>query len=75
MDEVRFNFSGNDFNNKGTFSIKYDDLKVEIYQNDKRLKKNKFLSAIGNLFVKNDSEEELKSTEIEVERNPRKIIL
>ena len=72
LDEVRFNFAGNDFNNKGTFSIKYDDLKVEIYQNDKRLKKNKFLSAIGNLFVKNDSEEELKSTEIEVERNQEK---
>lgn len=72
LDEVHFNFAGNDLINKGKFSLKYDDLKVEIYQNDKRLKKNKFLSAIGNLFVKNDSDEELKTTEIEVERNQEK---
>jgi hypothetical protein len=72
LDEVYFNFAGNDVINKGKFSLKYDDLKVEIYQNDKRLKKNKFLSAIGNLFVKNDSDEELKTTEIEVERNQEK---
>lgn len=72
LDEVHFNFAGNDFVNKGKFSLKYDDLKVEIYQNDKRLKKNKFLSAIGNLFVKNDSDEEIKTTEIEVERNSEK---
>lgn len=72
LDEVHFNFAGNDIINKGKFSLKYDDLKVEIYQNDKRLKKNKFLSAIGNLFVKNDSNEELKTTEIEVERNQEK---
>jgi hypothetical protein len=72
LDEVYFNFAGNDFINKGTFSIKYDDLNVEIYQNDKRLKKNKFLSAIGNLFIKNDSDEEVKAVEIEVERNQEK---
>lgn len=72
LDEVHFNFAGNDVINTGDFSLKYDDLKVEIYQNNKRLKKNKFLSAIGNLFVKNDSDEELKTTEIEVERNQEK---
>ncbi|WP_339834161.1 hypothetical protein [uncultured Flavobacterium sp.] len=72
FDEVYFDFSGNDILNKGTFSLKYDDLKVVIYQNNKRLKKNKFLSTIGNLFVKNDSDDEIKTTEIEVERNQEK---
>ena len=72
LDEVYFDFTGNDFVNNGKFSLKYDDLKVEVYQNDKRLKKNKFLSAIGNLFVKNDSDETIKTTEIEVERNQEK---
>lgn len=72
LDEVHFNFTGNDKVNKGTFSLKYDDVKVEIYQNDKRLKKNKFLTAIGNLFVKEDSDEAIKTTEIEVERNQDK---
>lgn len=72
FDEVHFNFKGNDLTNKGTFSLKYDDVKVEIYQNDKRLKKNKFLTAIGNLFVKEDSNGIMKTTEIEVERNQEK---
>jgi len=72
LDEVYFDFTGNDFINKGKFSLKYDDLKVEIYQNNKRLKKNKFLSVISNLFIKNDSDEELKTTEIEVERHQEK---
>ena len=72
LDEVYFDFTGNDIANKGKFSLKYDDLNVEIYQNDKRLKKNKFLSAIGNLFVKNDSDEEIKIVKIDVQRNQEK---
>ena len=72
LDEVRFNFTGNDVVNKGTFSLNYDDVKVEVYQNDKRFKKNKFLSAIGNLFIKEDSNDSLKTTTIEVERNQEK---
>lgn len=72
LDKVYFNFSGNDIKNKGQFSLKYDDLNVEIYQNDKQLKKNKFLSAIGNLFIKNDSDEEIKTVNVEVERNQEK---
>ena len=72
LKEVYFNFVGNDLANNGTFSIKYDDLAIEIYQDDKQVKKNIFLSAIGNLFVKNDSDEELKTTQINVERNQAK---
>lgn len=66
LDQVYFNFAGNDFSNKGDFALKYDDLKVEIFRNKERQKINKFLSAVANLFIKDDSGEELKSTTIEV---------
>ena len=72
LDKVYFNFAGNDFSNKGDFALKYDDLKVEIFRNNERQKINKFLSAVGNLFIKDDSGEELKSTTIEVERTQEK---
>ena len=54
------------------FSLKYDDLKVVIYKGNKRVEKNKFLSAIGNLIVKDDSNKELKTVKIEVKRNQEK---
>jgi hypothetical protein len=72
LDKVYFNFSGNDIASKGDFALKYDDLKVEVFRNEKRHKINKFLSAIGNLFIKDDSGETLKTTEIEVKRNQEK---
>ncbi len=68
IDVVKFNFNGNDNVSKGTFEIEYDDLKLTVYQKNDRAKKNKFLSAVGNLFVKNDTNHKPKSTEIEVER-------
>ncbi|MBC8643683.1 hypothetical protein H9W95_05385 [Flavobacterium lindanitolerans] len=52
LNEVYFNFSGNDVKSKGDFAIKYDDIKVTLYQKKNPKKKNKFLSAVGNLFVK-----------------------
>ena len=72
LDKVYFNFSGNDISSKGDFALKYDDLKVEIFQNEKRHKINKFLSAIGNFFIRDDSGETLKTTEIEVKRTQEK---
>lgn len=72
LDKVYFNFAGNDIINKGDFALKYDDLKVEVFQNNKRQKINAFLSTIGNLFIKDDSGENLKKTEIEVKRNQEK---
>lgn len=72
LEEVYFNFVGNDLINKGDFSLKYDDLKVVIYKGNKRVEKNKFLSAIGNLIVKDDSNKELKTVKIEVKRNQEK---
>lgn len=68
LDEVFFNFSGNDIKSKGNFAIKYDDLKVTVYKKKSRKEKNKFLTAIGNLFIKKDSDEKRKEVEVEVDR-------
>lgn len=68
LNEVYFNFTGNNVKSKGDFAIKYDDLKVTIYKKNKPQKKNKFLSAVGNLFVRNDSNEKIVEAEVEVER-------
>jgi hypothetical protein len=72
LDEVYFNFAGNDLKSKGNFAIKYEDLNVTVYKKNSRKEKNKFLSAIGNLFVKKDSDEKVKEVEVEVERIPEK---
>ena len=71
LQEVRFNFNGNNQLSKGTFELKYDDLKVEILRKD-RQRKNKVVSAIANIFVKKSSKEELKLAEVAVERIPEK---
>lgn len=71
LQEVRFNFNGNNRISKGTFELKYDDLKVEIFRKD-REGKNKVVSAIANIFVKKSSKEELKKVDVEVERIPEK---
>lgn len=68
LDEVYFNFSGNDNGSKGDFAINYDDLKVSIYKKNDGKKKNKLVSAIANLFVKNDSKNKTTSAEISVPR-------
>ncbi len=68
IDEIYFNFSGNDDNLKGDFAINYDDLKVSIYRKNERKKKNKFLTAIANLFVKDDTKEKVTAAEVELER-------
>lgn len=72
LNEVYFNFIGNDNNANGDFAIKYDNLKVQIYRKKDPEKVNKFLTAIGNLFVKNDSKGELVSAEVSLERIPEK---
>jgi len=72
LNEVYFNFTGNDARSHGEFAIKYDNFKVTFYQKKDREKKNKFLTAVGNLFVKNDTKGNIKSTEVELERIPEK---
>lgn len=67
--EVRFNFTGNDINATGDFGIKYDNLKVTLY-NKKTGEKQKVASAVGNLFVKSDTKEKYKEERIKtVTRN------
>ncbi len=68
LDEVYFDFTGNANGAWGEFAVNYDDLKVKIYKKKDRKKKNKLLTAIANLFVKNDTKEKVNSTEVKVER-------
>ncbi|WP_300566252.1 hypothetical protein [Flavobacterium sp.] len=72
LDEVYFNFTGNDKTSKGNFGINYDDLKFTIYRENDRKKKNKFLTAIARIFTKKDTKEKVKNTAIEIERIPEK---
>lgn len=67
IEEVKFTFHGNRERAHGTFAIEYDDLKVDIYKKDGK-KKNKLISAAGNLVVKNDSNDRLKKTDVAVDR-------
>jgi hypothetical protein len=68
LDKIYFNYTGNDAVAKGDFAVEYDDLKFNILQKKDRKKKNKVLSAIANLFVKNDTKDRVKQTDIEVDR-------
>lgn len=72
LNEVYFNFTGNDAMSQGEFAIKYDDFKLVVYQKNDRREKNKFLTTVGNLFVKNDSKGQVKGTKVEIERIPEK---
>lgn len=67
LKEVIFKFKGNKEKSWGTFEIDYDDLKVDIYKKDGK-KKNKLVSALGNLIVKSDSNDKLKKVDVGVDR-------
>lgn len=73
LDEVKFTFHGNRERGKGNFAINYDDLKVDIYKKDGK-KRNDLVSAIGNLLVKDDTDDRLKKTEVEVDRKKDKSV-
>lgn len=68
LDRVYFNFDGNDVKAKGDFALEYHGFKVKLYKKKKPEKEAKLKSAIGNLFIKNDSDGELKETEVALER-------
>lgn len=72
LNKVMFNFTGNDQRSQGEFALQYDDFKLTVYQKNNRERKNKFLTSIGNLFVKNDSKGQVKGAKVEVERIPEK---
>ncbi len=73
LKEVRFTFNGNRESGSGTFAIDYEDLKVDMYKKDGK-KKNKLMTAIGNLLVKNDSKGELKEVQVSVPRGKDKSV-
>jgi hypothetical protein len=68
LDEVRFNFTGNDNGSAGEFKVEYDDLKFTVYKKDNPKKKNKLLTFVAKIFVKKDTDEKLKSTHVNVMR-------
>ena len=73
FDKVLFDFTGNDSSSFGKFAMEYDDFKVTVFKNEKRnRKKNKFLTAVGNLFVKKDSKEKMKNVTVKLDRNQEK---
>lgn len=72
MDEIYFNFNGNDKTASGEFAVKYDDLKFTIYKKDDRKKKNKVLTFVSRIFVKKDTNDKVKDAKVELERIPEK---
>lgn len=54
IDEIDFDFNGNNNVASGTFSMNYDHLKMSIYKDDGE-KKRKFLSTLANLAIKKNT--------------------
>ena len=50
--DMYFNFAGNDYQASGDMKLEYNDFKIEVLQKDGE-KKNKVVSALANLIVKN----------------------
>lgn len=73
LKDIRFTFNGNRERAKGKFSIDYEDLKLDMYKKDGK-DKNKLLTAVGNLLVKNDSNDRLKKTDVAIERKKDKSV-
>ena len=68
LNEVRFNFTGNDNIARGSFGLNYSNLKVTVFKTKKPQEISKLKTAIGNLLIKNDSKNQIKYQTIEVER-------
>lgn len=68
LDQVLFNFTGNDNGCSGAFKVEYDELKFTIYKKDDRKKKNKLLTFVAKIFVKKDTNDKLKSAHVNVMR-------
>jgi hypothetical protein len=72
LDEIYFDFHGNDDGSKGSFGINYDDLKFTVYKKNDQRKKNKLLTAVAKIFIKKDTNEKVKHADIEVAREKDK---
>lgn len=68
VNDIYFNFYGNDDVMQGDFRINYDDFKIELLTSEKENKKG-FLSSLANLLVDNKQEpEEGDGQNVRVER-------
>ena len=68
IDQMHFDFTGNDKQVNGKFAVEYDDLEFKIFKKDNRKKKNKLATFIAKVFVKKDTDEKLKNVDVELGR-------
>ncbi len=68
---LKFDYKGNSKNIGGNFYFKYSDMNVN-FMNKNTGKERKLLSAIANVFVKNNSKGEPSHVEVDKERDPNK---
>lgn len=68
---LKFDYKGNSNQIGGNFYFKYTDMHVN-FLNKNTGKERKVLSAIANIFVKNDSKGEPNHVEVDVKRDPNK---
>jgi hypothetical protein len=71
IEDLDFNFSGNDDSGSGDMQLSYNDFKVEVLKRDGS-KKNGFLSAIANLVIDNTTSEDKKYNDVQVTRDKKK---
>jgi hypothetical protein len=64
---VYFSYAGNKHNATGNFAMNYEGLKVKVFEEDGKEKKG-FMTTLGNLIIKDDSDDKSKQTQIEVTR-------
>lgn len=68
LDQVYFNFTGNNNQASGDFALKYHDLKIKLYQKKNRDKESKFKSWVGNLLLSDDSKGDLLENDVTIKR-------
>ncbi|WP_250254270.1 hypothetical protein [Chryseobacterium sp. Marseille-Q3244] len=68
---LKFDYKGNSNKIGGNFYFKYTDMHVN-FMNKNTGKERKLLTAIANIFVKNDSKGEPDHVEVEKERDPNR---
>ncbi|NJW52319.1 hypothetical protein [Salinimicrobium oceani] len=71
INEVNFDFYGNEDILRGDFSMQYDKLRVELLKKEGSKKRN-FLSSLANLLVDNDGEAGAQEWQVKVERNKQR---
>ena len=72
IENMKFNFTGNNKSATGEVTLNYKDFKVEVLRKNS-FKKNKVVSALANLIIKNKAvSEKAKVHKVEVERDRTK---